>query len=150
MLSKELIHMIMFNIKEEALANAAKNKSSEQVSLVWNPARYTTNLADEQKHANTEQIEEKSQIVADSGSTAAENHLEIISSLIDKELGNIEEKMTRRMKDLVEEGILGNSRMIVSKSMMKEQRKCDCEKYPAKFRQLSRKGEDMKILIGKM
>ena len=76
--------MNILNIMEEALANAAKNNSSAQVSLVWPAYKGTQALIDEPKYGKSKHEKEKVKTIAECGSSVGKG-TEIYFALIERE-----------------------------------------------------------------
>ena len=139
--------MKMFERKEEALANAAKNKSSEQVSLVLPSKDQTINQADEEK---IEKVE-RQKIISDCGSSLAKPLcLDIYMALIDREWMRMEERLLMRLDRLVKEKMEKAMELIKMnrESIMIEE--SPCRRYQGRSVQCSRKDKDVKRLIGKL
>ena len=136
--------MNMFERKEEALANAAKNKSSEQVSLVLPSKDQTINQADEEKIDK-----EKQKIISDCGSSLAKP-LDIYMALIEREWMRMEETLLMRLDRLVKEKMEKAMELIKMnrESIMIEE--SPCRRYQGRSVQCSRKDKDVKRLIGKL
>ena len=91
--------MNILNTKEEALANAAKNNSSEQVSLVWPSYKETQNPEDEPKKRKSEHGEEKVKTVAECGSSIGKG-TEIYVALIAARQGKMRTVLSKDQGEL--------------------------------------------------
>ena len=140
--------MNILNTKEEALANAAKNNSSEQVSLVWPSDKGTQNPVDEPKYGKSKHEEEKVKTVAECGSSQGRG-TEIYFALIEREWRRVEERVMRRMEVMVRKG-MENAMEITRENSERGQRTWDCRQCRARCEQCSaRSKESLHTLIGK-
>ena len=138
----------MTRVKEEALANAARNKSSEQVSLVWQQKQA---IAKVNKCTNILQSKEKEDFI-EYYSNTTHKKCEKMLDLISKEWKNTEENVTKRMEMLVEK-MVKNIEITVEENTAKKkdivQCTCACRNNTTKYEKvLGREGE-IKVLIGK-
>ena len=140
--------MDMTRVKEEALANAARNKSSEQVSLV---CQQKQTKAKENKCTGTEQMKEKEDFI-ENYSNSTNKKCENILDLIDKECKNTEEHITKRMEVLVEE-MVKNIDITAEDYKTKKsdivQCTCACRSKNTKYEKAGGREGEIKLLIGK-
>jgi hypothetical protein len=139
--------MNILNTKEEALANAAKNNSSEQVSLVWPSHKEIQNPLDEPKYGQSKHEVEKVRTVAECGSSLVMG-TEIYLALIEREWKGVEERVMRRMEVMVRKR-MENAMEMTRENSEKEQRMWDCRQCRARCEQCSaRTKESLQTLIG--
>ena len=138
--------MDMTRIKEEALANAARNKSSEQVSLVWQQKQ---NIAKENK-GNIKESSNDKQASISSSPNLTHRKRENVLDLIDKECQNTEDKVTKRMEVLIEE-MMKNIESTAEKYTKRKSDtvQCACRSNATRYEKTVGKEREIKMLIGK-
>ena len=138
--------MDMTRIKEEALANAARNKSSEQVSLVW---QHKQNIAKENKDNIKESSNDKQASISSSPNLTHRKR-ENVLDLIDKECQNTEDKVTKRMEVLIEE-VMKNVESTAEKNTTRKSDtvQCACISNATRYEKTVGKEREIKMLIGK-
>jgi hypothetical protein len=102
--------MNILNTKEEALANAAKNNSSEQVSLTCHFDKGRQHSVNEPENRKSEHVEEQVKTVAECGSSLGKG-TEIYFDLIERQWRRVEERVMRRMEVMVKEMMENAMRM---------------------------------------
>ena len=139
--------MNILNTKEEALANAARNNSSEQVSLVWYSDKGTQNPVDEPKYDKSKHEYEKVKTVAECGSSLG-GGTEIYFAFIEREWRRVEERVMWKMEVMVRKR-MENAMEITRENSEREQRTWDCRQCQARCEQCSsRSKESLQKLIG--
>ena len=136
--------MNLFERNEAALANAAKNKSSEQMVFVLSSEDKTRIQVDNPSFMKVNNPGETKKIISDCGSSVAEP-LDIYMAWIDRECIRLEERMERRMERMVDEKMVEVMEMIklAREGKLIEERRCNSSKYQG------RKHKETKKMISK-